>query len=61
MCRSFYSNFGLRGQTQSWNGCQRLFSDKVAGGEKRDCGLLAVLRDDRKFCFSCLQIEDCVG
>ena len=37
---------------------ERLLSNKIACGEKRDCGFLSVLRDDRKPCPAFLEIEN---
>jgi DNA topoisomerase I len=47
-----------RRQTQSGYRRERLLSNEVAGGEKRDCGLFAVLRNDGEFCPAALKIED---
>jgi hypothetical protein len=40
---------------------QRLLSNEFPGGDKRDGGLLAVMRNDGKFCAARLKIEDGVS
>jgi len=40
---------------------QRLLSNEFPGGQKRDSGLLPVMRNDGKFCAARLKIEDGVS
>src|ERR1019366_8837285 len=40
---------------------QRLLSNELPGGEKRDSGLLPALRNDGKFCAAGLKIKDGVS
>ena len=52
---------GGRGQAQSKHRRKRLFSNEIAGGEKRDFGLFAFVRNDREFSPAALKIEDGVS
>ena len=50
-----------RGQMQRAHACERLFSNEFSGDEKRDGGLLPVMRNDGEFCAARLKIEDGVS
>src|ERR1035441_5619382 len=52
---------GGGGHTQAGNARNRLFSNKVTGGEQRDGGFLAPFRDDGEFGTAGLQVENAVG
>ena len=52
------SNGGSSRHMQTDDCRERLLSNKIAGGEKRDCGFLSVLRNDRKPRPAFLEIEN---
>src|ERR1019366_4213820 len=49
------------GHVQPTHARQRLFSNEFPGGEKRDGGLFAFVRNDSEFCAARLKIEDRVS
>ena len=60
------SNLERRASVDSRGGCQAdsrhrgegLLSEKIAGGEKRDCGFFAILRNNSEFGPAALKIKD---